>query len=284
MRVIIALFVLGCGTSGGAANAVPDAAATAAPCAEPPGGINAPTAVCIKEVRGTVTSLDGAPLANVPVSVCGLACFAATTDKGGGYTIPVNAKLPLEGYIVSAYGRPTHAGIYVRLPATPGDSVAMPPIALAPLTDEGTYLPEDGAAAATVKAGPLRLQVETGTTWELDLEDTVAAKEGRRLRYARVAMDKAPAFAANAKEVFALAPFKAKSDKPVRITIETQAFAPDTVVEFVSMGDDISVVDNTGGLAKVVAKGRISADGMRAEMDPNEGLTTLTWLALRARP
>jgi hypothetical protein len=250
-------------------------------CTKAPGGVSE-DAFCIREVSGVIQSSDGSALDKIPVSVCGLACFAASTDATGAFRIRVGAKLPPRGYVLSAYGRPNYAGVYLRLPEPPSEMVMFPALRLPRLSNDETFLPEDGSPAAIRTVGPLAFEIAAGTTWELDLEDSVAGPEGRRIRYAAVSNTDAPPFASDAALVFAFAPFKAKADKPFRVTVETRNLVSGTAVDFIVMQDDVTSADNTGGLGKVVAKGHITADGKRAEMDPGEGIRTLTWLAIRA--
>ena len=82
--------------------------------------------------------------------------------------------------------------------------------------------------------------------------------------------------------VVALAPFQAKPSKPVALTLDEAGGLPaGSAVELVVMSDDILTNDNKGGLPRVAAKGRVSADGKRIETDPGEGLDVLTWVAVR---
>jgi len=209
-------------------------------------------------------------------------CFGGSTDPSGAFRIRVNSVLPEGGYVVFAHGRPDHTGLFVRLPAGSAGAVALPqPVELAKLS-LGAALPADGAPAATVREGVVTLSVQAGTEWELSFEDVVAEAAGRRLRYAKVPLDKAPPFAKGAALVYGLAPFQAKPSKPVALTLDEAGGLPaGAPVELVVMSDDILTNDNEGGLPRVAARGRVSADGKRVETDPGEGLDVLTWVAVR---
>ncbi len=226
---------------------------------------------------------EGKPLPELTVSVCGLACFAALSGADGSFRIPVSARLPDDGYVVSAHGRPLFGGLYARLPRGPAERVSLPPIELPRLSDASSDLPKDGAPASTVNVGALAFGIAAGTTWELELEDLVDEVGGRRLRFAEVPEAKAPTFARGATWIYALAPFKAKSSKPMSVTLrDSLGLAPGTAVDFVIMQDDIVSPKNTGGLPLVAARGHVSADGARIETDPGQGIERLTWLAIRA--
>lgn len=253
-----------------------------APCGPPPGRVSDEGAQCVREVSGVVRDMDGVPLPDLTVSVCGLACFAALSAPNGSFSIPVNARLPDGGYVVSAHGRPTFGGVYVRLPAGPAERLVLPPIELPRLSDGAVDLPKDGSPASVVRVGPLSFGVAAETKWELELEDLVDDVAGRRVRFAAVAETKAPPFAKGAARVYALAPFKAKASKPMSVTVhDAVGFAPGTAVDFVVMQDDIVSAKNTGGLPVIAAKGHVSDDGTRIDTDPGQGIDRLTWLAIR---
>jgi hypothetical protein len=256
-------------------------------CSPPPGGQwqegrDAP-AHCVREVTGRAAATGGAPLPGLTITLCGVVCFGAVTDAAGAFKVDVNARLPDGGYAVFFHGRPRHASVFVRLPDAPPERLDLgPPVELAPLT-AGDALPADDAPAATVTAGPVSLRVEGGTTWELSFEDLADDAEGRKLRYAKVPVDQAPAFAKGAALVYALAPFDAKPSKKVGITLsDTAGLAAATPVEIIAMGGTNLDAVNTSGLPVVAARGRVSADGTKIETDPGEGLGLVTWIAVRA--
>ena len=254
-----------------------------APCGPPPGQVADEGAYCVREVSGIVRDFDGRPLPDLTVSVCGLACFAALSRTDGTFRIPVKARLPDGGYVVSAHARPSFAGLYMRLPSAPKEQVTLSAIELPRLSEATGDLPRDGAPASTVSVGPLSFGVAADTRWELELEDLVDDVGGRHVRFASVPEARAPAFARGAVAVYALAPFKAKPSKPVSVTVrETGGLAPGAAVDFVVMGDDIVSEKNTCGLPLRAAKGHVSADGKRIETDPGQGIDRLTWLAIYA--
>lgn len=259
--------------------AAPDAGPVV--CGPPPGGVSSDTARCVRRVEGRLSDDRGAPVPDLTVTVCGLVCFAALSDTGGNFSVPVDAFLPEGGYAVTANGRPTFGGIYTRLPAGAEGTVRLAePVVLPRFEAEAPLLPGD-AVGGVVRAGPLTLEIPEGTTWDLELEDLTDPVEGRKLRVARVNEEsRRPAFAKGAAIVLALGPFKAKPSKPVPVTISTDALPKGTAVDFVVMTDDGLAAKNDAGLGRAVARGRVSDDGKAVRTDPGQGIDRLTWLAV----
>jgi hypothetical protein len=282
LRVAMIALLAGCGADGdGRALATSESRAT---CQDAPGAPGDPDVACVEEVVGRVHDGSDRPL-RVPVSVCGLACFAGTVDESGAFRVPVGARLPAGGYVLFAHGRPRHASQLIPLPAAPGATIDLAAIELASFPEEAARLPADGDPATTLEVGALRLGVPSGTTWDLAFEDLADDAEGRSVRVARVPAVRAPAFAAGAVLVYALAPFMAKPSVPVSVVLrETGGLPPLTAVDLVVMQDGITAAENTGGRPLVAATGHVSADGGQIETDPGQGIAVLTWLAVRPRP
>lgn len=260
-----------------------DAAAPEAPleCGPPPGGVSSDDARCVRRVEGRLTDDRGAPVPELTVTVCGLVCFGALSDPNGGFAVPVDAFLPEGGYAVTANGRPMLGGIYTRLPARAEGIVRLAePVVLPRFGADAPKLPDD-MVGGVVRAGPLTLEVPSGTTWELELEDLTDPVDGRKLRVAQVASETGrPAFARGAAVVLALGPFKAKPSRPVPVTITTDALPKGAAVDFVVMTDDGLAAENDAGLGRVVARGHVSEDGKTVRTDPSQGIDRLTWLAV----
>ncbi len=257
------------------------------PCGPPPGDWvegRDPPAYCVDEVAGTVVADSGEPLPDLNMTVCGLACFGGRTDAGGAFRVRVGARLPDGQYALFAHGRPRHASLFVRLPPAPPERVAFAaPITLPALSTEGAALPADDGPAATVTVGPLTLGVPASTSWRLAFEDLTDDVNGRVLRFVKVPLDRAPPFAAGATLVYALAPFEAHPSNPVSLALaETGGLAAGSAVEILVMDGLDLEADNSSGVPRVAARGHVTEDGARIETDPGEGLTLLTWIAVRA--
>lgn len=255
-------------------------AATNKVCGPPPGGAPSENARCVRDVAGVITDDRGSPVRDLTITVCGVVCFAALSDGAGAFRVPVDAHLPEGGYAMTANGRPTLGGTYLRLPEMAEGNVRLPKTLVLPrFSSETARLPDDGAAGL-VRSGPLTLDVREGTSWELDIEDLTDEVEGRKLRQAEVGEGARPDFAAGAARVFALGPFKAKPSKPVGVVITNAGLPAGTKVSFVVMTDSSSSITNDAGKGKVVAKGSVSADGTTIRTDEGEGIDRLTWLAV----
>jgi hypothetical protein len=257
-------------------------------CAKPPGSWEEgrdPPAYCVREVSGTVQDSAGTLLAKAEATVCGIVCFGANTDASGNFRVSVNARLPDSAYVLFAHGRPMRGSKLIPLPKAPAEQLALGLIELPRLSTDGVPLPVDGAPAATIRTGAISFGIAPETNWELAFEDAADEVNGRMVRSAKVSADKAPAFAKGANLIYALAPFDAKPSKPVSVTLsETGGLASGTPVEFVVMGGVDLERFNGGGTARAAAKGHVSADGTSVSTDPGEGISTLTWLAVRASP
>ncbi len=257
------------------------------PCAEPPGDYEEgrdPAAHCVKHVSGTVTS-DGAPLAGLTMTVCGRACFGGQTGDDGAFRVRVNTRLPDGRYTLFVHGRPRHASLFLPLPSAPAEDLAFAPIDTPALSVEGGALPPDDGAAANVRVGPIELDVPASTSWQLSFEDATDDVDGRMLRFVRVPPERAPRFAEGAKLVYALAPFEAKPSNRVGLRLhESAGLAPGAAVEILVMDGFDFEGENRSGQSRVEARGHVSDDGARIETDPGEGLSLLTWIAIRPAP
>lgn len=296
MRGVLALgacFVFACQSTTTATEPPtgPDAAGAESdvPCGPPPGRWvegRDPPAYCVKEVTGTLQDEGSNPLAGVDVSVCGAACFSGKTDASGAFRVPVNARLPDGGYAFFAHARPRHASILLPLPKGPPPSLSLGAVVEVPaLSEVGAALPADDGPGSVVRVGPISLGVPAATSWELSFEDAADDVGGRTVRFAKVALDRAPAFAAGAVLVYALAPFEAKAGKPVSLTLaETGGLPANAAVDILVMGALGFEAPNPGGLAEIAAQGHVSGDGASITTDPGQGIRVLTWIAVRARP
>ncbi|MCS6901351.1 MAG: hypothetical protein RMJ98_17035 [Myxococcales bacterium] len=238
--------------------------------------------VCVDRVGGTVVDLQGNALAGKVVTVCGIMCFAGTTDEDGTFSVQVGAPLRSGEYALSVYGRPDHGSLYLQLPVLTREVFLSSAVELPALPPGGPVLPPDGTPASSITSGPLTLSFANGTAFELDIDDMVRGEEGRRLRVAVVAPAKAT-FVSHAVWLLALAPFGARLSIPAAVEIVgTQGLSEGQRVEFWFLEDDLLAQGgNRAGLGAVAAEGRV--EGGKIRSDPGQGLTKLTWLAVRPK-
>ncbi len=289
-----------CGASAGAKANADDAGAggaasdgAVAPCSDPPDA-RPPGSTCVLEAKGTVEDLSGAPLDMLVMTFCGGECFGTKSGAAGAYSIPIGTFLPTEDYAMHADGRPDHAVDYYRLTANEPSviSVTMHLPALPPST---VQLPPDGSPASSVTVGDLTLAIPDNTMFDLDIED-FGTTVGRTLRVASVPLASAPAYAtaANVDAIYAIAPSSAKSRPNVDggsmslvkmgVTLKNSAGLPaSAAVDLMVLGDDYMSTPPTVGVLAVAASAHVSADGQTIQTDPGEGISELTWLAVRRK-
>jgi hypothetical protein len=254
-----------------------------------------PAAICVRTVSGSITDLDGKPLANLTVSICGTVCFYAHTGADGSYVAPVNYNIVPSAFAALAHGRPDYASLYTKLPTTAGAAIALGPMRL-PKYDGGTELPADGAAATSVTSGDVTLDIPANTAFDLDVED-IELPTGHQLRVAATKVTDLPEFAkaTGAVALYGLGPFGATSTimgsaggpggakaQKVGVRIKnTVGLAAGQKVEFFVLGVNLLSSPPTAGTAMVVAKGTVSADGATIATDAGEGISTISWLGVR---
>jgi hypothetical protein len=257
--------------------------------ADAPAPCSAPVAdrpeggVCVLEATGTVEDLDGTPLPDLVMAMCspGL-CYGTRADEAGIYTMPVGDFLATADYAIHADGRPDHAVDYYRLVADEPEtiSVDMHIPALPPST---VSLPPDDAGASTVTVGDLTLQVAAGTSFDLDIEDYGTAV-GRILRVVQVPLASAPSYAAanNVDVIYALAPSGATPSLPMGVILRNAAALPASAgVDLLVLSDDYFSTPPAVGTLLLQATGHVSADGTTIQTDPGQGISEITWLAIR---
>lgn len=231
-------------------------------------------------VAGRAVDFEGKPIAGAVVSVCGFACFGGKSGADGAFRVPLGANLAWNGFSFLVHGWPDHADYVVPLPTYSLEmNVGDLPVPLLPASD--TSLPDDGGPGGTITAGPLTLGVPAGTKWDLTFEAIAAGAAGRKLRVAKVPLDKAPPFAAGAVVVLAMGPPSAKPSAKVSVSIDDAGGLPaGTAVELVVMIDDYLTVPNLAGTGRVAALGHVTAEG-KVVSDAGEGLSEITWVAIR---
>jgi hypothetical protein len=260
-----------------------------APCSDSPDA-RPPNSTCILEAKGTVEDLSGAPLDMLVMTFCGSECYGTQSNATGAYSIPIGTFLPTADYAMHADGRPDHAVDYLRLTANE-PSVVNVTMKLPLLPPSTVQLPPDGSPASSVTVRDLTLLIPDATTFDLDIED-YGTTAGRTLRVASVPLASAPAYAtaANVDAIYALAPSGAFS-RPgtgtqavvkMGVSLKNSAGLPaSSPVDFLVLGDDYSSTPPTVGILAVAASGHVSADGTTIQTDPGEGISELTWLAVR---
>jgi hypothetical protein len=253
-----------------------------APCSDPPdarpeGGI------CILEATGTVEDLSGIALPDLVMTMCSPGiCYGGRADDAGVYHLPIGDFLDTSLYAVHADGRPDHAVDYDRLGPDEPETITVD-MRLPTLPPSTISLPPDGADASTVTVGDVTLQIAAGTTFELDVED-FGIPAGRILRVAPVPLALAPGYAAanDVDAIYALAPSGAMPSLPMGVSLRNAANLPASAgVDLLVLSDDYFSIPPSVGRLLLQATGHVSADGATIQTDPGQGITEITWLAVR---
>jgi len=275
------------GTPGGDAGASSDDGGEgqdAAPCSAPP-DMRPEGGTCVLEAKGTVSDLSGMGLGDLVMTMCSpTICYGGRADDAGVYDLPIGDFVVTANYAVHADGRPDHAVDYHRLTAGEPQviDVDMQVPALPPST---VSLPADGSPASTLTVGDVTLQIATGTTFDLDIEDYGTAT-GRIVRVAAVPLASAPPYAAanNVDAIYALAPSGAKPSVKMGVSVRNAAGLPaSAAVDILVLSDDYFSTPPAVGTLVLEAAGHVSADGTTIQTDPGEGIDEITWLAIRLK-
>jgi hypothetical protein len=286
---LLGLLPAGCTSSGEAGpadaaltdGAVGDATPTTCndPLAEQPDG-----GVCLLSVSGKLVDESGAPLSDVPVSVCGSACFYGRAASDGTFTVPIRQHLKLSYYALDVDGRPDRLNYYVVLPAPTASAVQFAAPLLDPLLPtSGPEIKLDGNAQ-TINAGDVTIEVAQGTQVMIDVEDEAIAPLGHQLRPVTVKDPKLLPFidAAHPPDaLFGFAPFETEFSVKTPVSFANVANLPKgAAVDVLAQRGLNGLVEPPPGIFARVAGAHVSADGTRVTMDPGEGILHLTWLAL----
>jgi hypothetical protein len=240
----------------------------------------------VLEATGTVQDLVGTRLPDLVMTMCSPAtCYGTRADDAGVYTVPIGDFLVTQNYAVHADGRPDHAVDYFRLSAGEPQVITVD-MHLPTLPPSSVVLPPDGTPATTVTVGDLTLQIAAGTTFDLDIEDFGNGAAGRTLRVVPVSLANAPAYAtaANVAAIYALAPSGAKPSVKMGVLLQNAAALPaSAAVDVLVLSDDYFSNPPSVGTLVLQAAAHVSADGATIQTDPGEGISEITWLAVRQK-
>lgn len=228
-------------------------------------------------LSGTVVDLSGKPLAGAAVAVCGSACWPATTDNKGAFSLD---DLPAETVALDVRGATGMAktlGVVVfSLTLTSGQHLALKqPVGL-PDVGQGTVL----------TSGAQKVAIDAELTLTAD-RDTLAYPWGITSKYlagARVPQAYWPSFTLThggasykALAMWALAPFDVRASAgagaALGVSIDNSALG-------LSAGAKagLFVVVAKTGLASWAAEATVSADGKMLQTAAGQGLDRVTWL------
>jgi len=258
--------------------------------------------VCVTELNGRIIDESGAPLSGVTMSVCGPnGCTPDDTGADGSFSIQVGFPLLADDYSLVPHAREMgKLVLYMPLDADePGPVVDMGERRLLDTPAGGDVLiaktDEVGAPAQTVSHGDVTMDVPSGVRVNLAFEDVAAGADGKLFRARKVPdalQDEYVDPAMNVVALYAMTPFDARFDfegdpgTPAKVALafaNTAGLAADAPVQFLQHGSFV-VGDLEAGDYVVVGTGSVSSDGATIQMDAGEGITFLTWVAVRPAP
>jgi hypothetical protein len=278
VRLLLCALLAACGSSSDvAADLGPDLAPACNDPNPPDGG------VCPVHVSGRVVDEGGAAVGALTVSVCAGECFFGTTLSDGSFSVVPDSNIVVGDYALEVHGRPDHASYYTPLPAAAGDDVTFAkPLPLFALPASGPEIRDD-MTAQTVTSGEVTVTIPASTKIFFDVED-FGTPNGHQLRVEKIDPAKAPFVDQTLKALYACSPFEISFMQKVSLTIDnTAAFPAGSAVEILSLGGLVNGSPPAGHL-KHAASAHVSADGKTITTDAGEGVSELTWLAVKEGP
>jgi hypothetical protein len=256
---------------------------------------------CILHIDGkAIDANDKAIEDHTLVSACGpTQCNPGYTSATGAFAIPVGLHINPDVYSAQVHVRPDKAAFYYALPkGTKGPVVDMGSLRVLDMPATGPKLNVNrmGVPAQTVTSGEVTLDVPDGVYVRLDVESNLAGDHGKEFRALTIPSNFMAEFAdasLGIKVMYALEPFESSYEIPgtpakpanVRLTFANSAkLAAGAAVDVLALGTYIYPDWLTPATFQKVASAHVSADGSKVELDKDEGLPYLTWVALRPAP
>ena len=250
------------------------------------------TAVCVSAVLSVILffKLTGEGSEAYTVSLF-------TFIDSGAFEVDVKAHIDLSAYFLLVHARPEKAGFYYKLPTDAPDTLVDAGSRLVltlPASGSELSVSGSGAPAQSATSGDVTLDVPDGVDVKLDVEDVTAGPIGAEFRVLTVPDDERDTFvdpSLNVLALYAVAPFEATflekgSKTPAKASLtftNTTGLAADTPVELLTMGSYYVDQNLAPGAFGPAATGHVSSDGASITLDPGEGVTYLTWFALREK-
>jgi hypothetical protein len=265
--------IFGCEDRSGPADLPPDLALCND--SDPPDG-----GVCPAQVHGRVVGENGAPLAALTVSVCADQCFFGSTLSDGSFTVIADQHIVLANYALELHGRPDRVTYYTPLAPAAGLSVQFQePLLLPLLPARGPEILKD-MSAQTLTSGDLTLTLAAGTMIVFDVEDFGFAN-GHQLRVQKLDPAQFPFVDNHPDALYACSPFEVWFSQPASLGFANSAALPaGSAVEILQLRGLVNDGLPAGHFMHA-ANAHVSADGTSITTDPGEGVTELTWLAVK---
>jgi hypothetical protein len=248
----------GAAPDGGDAGAQPEAGETctaaSSSCVQAP----APGQQCVTTMQATIVDPSGAPVAGLPVSVCGTNLCTVPAKTAADGTVTVAACLPFARPALEVFADPVWAPFAALLPGT-GPAYSLGRVTVVPLPAAGAVL----AAGTSASSGGVTLSLAPGThvTFDVTHQDANAQK----LRAVAVpAAQLPPTLAGAVSAAWGLAPLDTRLDPPAQLTVpNTPGWPAGAQVDFYLDGTDAASASPPApwGAWGLVGTGAVSADG-----------------------
>ena len=281
------------GTSGADSGAEPT---DVLPCSEDPSLIP-DGAVCVHDIYGRMLDENGDAVENeLLISACGpQQCNPGYTDAVGDFRVPVNLHIVPGEYSVIGHGRPERASFYFMLPSgTDGPNIDVGTLRHLSMPVDGPSLIVDreGAPAQSVTSGEVTLEIPDGIYVRLDVESNLFQEEGEKFKALRVPDELLGDFidpSLGAVALYGFEPFESQFEVAgsgelvdIVLTFEnSMGLAADSAVEVLALGSYLHPDWLTPARFEPVATATVTSDGAQIVMDEGQGVTYLTWVALR---
>jgi hypothetical protein len=237
--------------------------------------------VCVETVSGTAVELAGAGVGQATVTLCGSGtCFGANTDAVGAFSIRAGAQLNVPAYRVHLDGRPNFVDNFATLDARTGPNFQLgSTLRTARLPASGPVLASPASGVAEFQSNSLQVRIAARTELDFGFANLSEALHGSELRVVDIPIARISDFGPF-DYLAGVSPFGTVLSVPAGVTIDLPAaLAPLAPIEFLVMQDDY--LSPELGRMVVAAKGHVSASGKQASTDEGQGISRLTWLAVR---
>jgi hypothetical protein len=203
---------------------------------------------------------SGAPIASLPVYLCGTNLCTEPSTTGADGHVTVAACLPFSNPALKVFSDPQWAPFAALLTGA-GPSYSLGTVPVVPLPAMGVAFPTSGPAILT--SGAVSLSIAPGTTVTFDV--THQDPDSQKFRAVEVGAAQLPgSLAGQVSDAFALAPLNTKLAPPAQLSVpNTLGWAADAQVDFYLDGTDGASGTPLApwGTWGLIGTGKVSSDG-----------------------